>query len=155
MGIPHRVFGVALATIAILMALSASVHAVGVPGLGFLAGMETGGEDLFLGGQGEFGPVVGPSYLVPSVYVSFGDASTTTANLDLRWYLLNLPETGIRIYGAAGPTVVFASDTVVGLSLTAGLNIPMKSQRRYNVEFRFGLGDIPDLKIAAAVMFGL
>ena len=145
----------ALMTVAILIALTGSVHAVGVPGLGVVAGAETSADNLFLGAQGEFGPIVGPSYLVPSMYVEFGDASVTTANLDLRWYLLRLPETGIGIYGAAGPTVVFASDTEIGLSLTAGFNIPMKSQRRYNVEFRFGLGDIPDLKIAAAVMFAL
>jgi hypothetical protein len=150
-----RSLGVALAAVAILVALSGSAHAVGVPGLGVVAGAETGADEFFLGAQGEFGPVVGFSYLVPSLYVDFGDANTATANLDLRWYLLHLPETGIHIYGAAGPTVVFANDTEIGLSLTAGFNIPMKSQRRYNLEFRFGLGDIPDFRIAAAVMFGL
>jgi len=155
MATSKRIPRIALAIIAILVTLSGSAHAVGVPGLGFVAGAETGADELFLGAQGEFGPVVGFSYLVPSLYVDFGDANTATANLDLRWYLLHLPETGIGIYAAAGPTVVFASDTEIGLSLTAGFNIPMKSQRRYNVEFRFGLGDIPDLRIAAAVMFAL
>lgn len=152
---PAKRASAALVAIAILVALSGSAHAVGVPGLGVVAGAETAADNFFLGAQGEFGPALGFAYLVPSVYVEFGDGGNTTGNFDLRWYLLRLPETGIGIYGAAGPTVVFANDTEVGLSLTAGFNIPMKSQRRYNVEFRFGIGDIPDFKIAAAVMFGL
>jgi len=41
------------------------------------------------------------------------------------------------------------------LSLILGLHIPMKSTRRYNVEYRWGIGDIPDHKIGVTVMFGL
>ena len=76
-------------------------------------------------------------------------------NADLRFYLIPLPETGIRFYGAAGPTLMLSPDTELGLSLILGLHIPMKSTRRYNVEYRWGIGDIPDHKIAVTVMFGL
>jgi len=124
-------------------------------GLGILFGQDTHPDDFFVGGQAEFGPVTSAAFLVPSFHIAFDDGAASAANLDLRWYLLPLPETGIRIYGAAGPTILFASDTQIGLSLTAGFNIPMRNRRRYNVELRFGFGDIPDLKFDAAVMFGI
>ena len=131
-------------------------RAQSVPGLGALAGVESGADRFFAGGQIEVGPVFGFFHLVPSIYFTFDDGSTlTTVNGDFRAYLLPLPETGIRLYGAAGPTFEVSSDTDVGLTLAAGVNIPMKSTRRYNIEARFGFGDIPDLRIAAAVMFGL
>ena len=138
-----------------ITAMAGSAHARGHNGLGLVAGAETGPNDFFLGGQAEMGPVLGSSFVVPSFHFTLGEASTGVANVDLRWYLLPLPETGIRIYGSAGPTVVFASETDIGLSLSAGFNIPMKKNRRYNVEFRWGIGDIPDFKIGAAVMFAL
>jgi len=31
----------------------------------------------------------------------------------------------------------------------------MKESRRYNIEYRWGLGDIPDHKLGIAVMFGM
>ena len=114
-----------------------------------------GPDQFFVGAQAELGPVVGAAFLVPSLDFELDDNTSVAANIDLRWYLLPLPETGIHIYGSAGPTIVVSPDTEVGLSLTAGVDIPMKSHRRYNVEFRFGFGNIPDFKIAAALMFGM
>jgi hypothetical protein len=146
-----------------MLALSALVLFTGVidsnagrsDGLGILFGQDTQPDHFFIGGQAEFGPVTSAAFLVPSFHIAFDDGAAGAANVDLRWYLIPLPETGIRIYGAAGPTLMFASDTEIGLTLTAGLNIPMKNRRRYNVELRFGFGDIPDLKFATALMFGI
>lgn len=121
-------------------------------GVGPRIGLEDG-DDVFLGAQGEFGPVLGQANLVPGLDLRLGDSGTSTANVDLRWYLLPLPDTGLRFYGAAGPTLVLSPGTELGLSLTLGLNIPMQSNRRYNVEYRFGLGNIPESKVAVAVMF--
>ena len=124
-------------------------------GLGMRAGMSMGPDQFLIGAQAEFGPVVGSSFFVPSLDVGLNDQTTVIANADLRWYLLPLPETGIYFYGSAGPAIVISPDTDIGLSLTAGVHIPMKNQRRYNVELRFGFGDIPDLKIVVALMFGM
>ena len=112
-------------------------------------------DEVFLGVQGEFGPAIGPATIVPSVDFGIGDGPPTVANCDLRFYLIPLPETGIRFYGAAGPSIVFRDGSDLGLSLTLGLHIPMKKQRRYNLEDRWGIGDVPDHKIGFAVMFGL
>lgn len=114
-----------------------------------------GDSDVFMGVQGEFGPAVGQATIVPGVDFGFGDNPPTIVGCDLRFYLVRLPETGIRFYGAAGPSLALREGSDLGLSLTLGLHIPMKEQRRYNLEYRWGLGDLPDHRIALAVMFDL
>ena len=130
-------------------------RALATAALGPRLGFSGGNDDFFLGGQGEFGPLLGSATLVPSLDFTLGDRSSTAANVDLRFYLIPLPETGIEFYGAVGPTLLISPDTKLGLSLTLGLKIPMKSTRRYNLEYRWGLGDIPNHKIGVAVLFGL
>ena len=156
MSVSTSFFLVICATSAVLTASSIDSRAGGSrDGLGMRAGMSMGPDQFLIGAQAEFGPVVASSFLVPSLDLGFDDQTTVIANVDLRWYLLPLPETGIYFYGSAGPTIVVSPDTDIGLSLTVGAHIPMKKHRRYNVELRFGFGDIPDLKIVAAIMFGL
>lgn len=146
----------------ILLALILTASVTGLRGpahadsaLGPRIGLSGGNDDFFLGFQGEFGPILGAATLVPSLDFTLGDHSSTALNADLRFYLIPLPETGIRFYGAAGPTLMLSPDTELGLSLILGLHIPMNSTRRYNVEYRWGIGDIPDHKIGVTVMFGL
>jgi len=139
--------------IALVAGLSSQVRAE--VALGPRLGLTGGNDDFFLGVQGEFGVILGSATLVPSLDFTLGDHSSTALNADLRFYLIPLPETGIRFYGSAGPTLMLSPDTELGLSLTLGLNIPMKSTRRYNIEYRWGIGDIPDHKIGMTVMFGL
>ena len=127
----------------------------GRDGLGIRAGMSISPDQVLIGGQGELGPIIGASYLVPSLDFGFQDTNTAIGNIDLRWYLLPLPETGIYFYASAGPTLVLSPGTELGVSLSAGVHIPMKGDRRYNLEMRFGFGDIPDVKIVGALMFGL
>ena len=111
-------------------------------------------DQFFFGGRAEFGRF-GPAVFSPGIDVGFGDNTTvTTINVDLKWYLLPLPDTGLYFYGAAGPTLVAAGGSEVGISLAAGMHVPMHGSNRYNLEVRFGFGDIPDLRILAAVMFG-
>jgi hypothetical protein len=123
--------------------------------LGPRIGLSNSPDEVFLGGQMEFPHVLGRGSMVPSLDFGLGDAEVTTANLDFRWYLLPLPETGLRFYGSAGPSVQTSPESELGLSLTVGLDIPMRNPRRYNVECRFGSGEIPEFKIAFSVMFGL
>jgi len=146
----------------ILLALVVMVSATGFStlahadsALGPRFGLSGGNDDFFLGVQGEFGPILGAATLVPSLDFTLGDHSSTALNADLRFYLIPLPETGIRFYGAVGPTFMLSPDSELGLSLILGLKIPMKSTRRYNIEYRWGIGDIPDHKIGVTVMFGL
>ncbi|MHC4214387.1 MAG: hypothetical protein ACYSWP_13555 [Planctomycetota bacterium] len=39
----------------------------------------------------------------------------------------------LQYYGSAGPTMLLSPSTELEISLTAGVHIPMKSHRRYNV----------------------
>lgn len=155
MSIPTRIFSIICVVTAVLAFSVTDSQSVTRDGLGLRLGMNMEPDQFLIGGQGEFGPVIGPSFLVPSLDFGIADATTVTANLDLRWYLLPLPETGLYFYGSAGPTVVLSPDTEVGLSLTAGVHIPMRNYRRYNLEVRFGFGDIPDFTIVGALVFGL
>lgn len=155
MSVSKRLFLAVLAAVGMLVSSITDSHAGGGDGLGLRTGVSMGPDQFFVGAQAEFGPVVGAAFFVPSLDFEFDDQTSVAANIDLRWYLLPLPETGIHLYGSAGPTIVVSPGTDVGLSLTAGIDIPMKSHRRYNVEFRFGFGDIPDFKFAAALMFGM
>ncbi len=137
------------------------IMVAGAPGaqadsaLGPRAGLNGGGDDLYLGVQMEFMAKFGAFSLVPSFDFGPGTDAPSVANADFRLYVFPLPETGIRFYGGAGPSMMLSGDLELGLSLTLGLNIPMQESRRYNVEYRWGLGDIPDHKLGMAIMFGL
>jgi hypothetical protein len=122
--------------------------------LGFHGGLRQGPDQFVAGVQAETGPVLGPGHFAPSLDLGLGDDSTVTViRGDLRWYLLPLPETGIRFYGQAGPVLVVSPDTELGLDLGIGADIPMKRGRRYHVEARFGFGDVPDLEIILGILF--
>ena len=127
--------------------------------LGARIGLDNSASQFLIGAQGEFGRFAGSAVLAPSLDFSLG-GDGTAANLDLRWYLLPLPESGLTFYGAAGPTLFFtsgkgASSTEFGLSLTAGMKIPMRGGNKYNFEVRFGFGDIPDLRFMFGILFGI
>jgi hypothetical protein len=125
------------------------------PALGVRGGLSRSPDKGYLGLQTEFGEVFYGAHLAPSFDFLLSDRSMTVVNGDLRWYLFPLPETGIRFYGAAGPALVLSPDTKLAFSLTAGVHIPMKYQRRYNLEVRFGFGDVSDLKLGVTILFGL
>ncbi len=112
-------------------------------------------SEFYLGLQVEYPAKYGSISLVPSFDFGPGTDARSVANADFRLYMIPLPDTEIRFYAAAGPTMMLSGDLELGISLNVGLNIPMKSTRRYNVEYRYGLGDAPEHKIGAAVMFGL
>ncbi|HKI84196.1 MAG TPA: hypothetical protein VJ955_00360 [Desulfuromonadales bacterium] len=125
------------------------------PALGVRGGLSRSPDKGYLGLQTEFGEIFYGAHLAPSFDFLLSDRSMTVLNGDLRWYLFPLPETGIRFYGAAGPALVLSPDTDLGFCLTVGIHVPMKYQRRYNLELRFGFGDVSDLKIGVGILFGL
>jgi len=135
-----------------LLLLTADRQALAGYKLGPRAGLGEG-NNLFVGGQGEFGSIFGTATFAPSLDLTVGGTGAIEANFDLRWYLMTLPETGLRFYGAAGPTLMLSPESELGLSLTLGMRIPMKNQRHYNLEFRLGFGDIHSHKLALAIMF--
>ncbi len=159
----QRIITTLFALLAVLTLSSSSAFAKGKPAFGARVGLSSSPDQFVFGVQSSFGKAggaAGTADFVPSVDLGFGDNFTSLLiNGDLRWYLMRLPETGIKFYGAAGPTVAYYSAkgggtaTEIGLSLTAGARIPMKGYRSYNVEVRFGFGDIPDLKVILALMF--
>lgn len=144
----------AVSLLLVLLLPSASLGAAA--SLGPRAGYDFDSDQFVLGGEAEFGRVLQYFRLAPSIDLEFGDHTATALNGDLRLYLFHLPETGLHFYGSGGPTLLLADSlTELGLSLVAGLKIPMKGRKRYNVETRFGLGDIPEFKLMLAVIFGI
>jgi hypothetical protein len=154
----------------ILLCTSVTVVAVLIFALPCHAGFGAGGrfglsvepDQVVIGGQAAMGSIMPFVDFVPSVDFGFGDDVEVTAiNFDLQYDLPSLPRVGANLYLGAGPTVAVynfdngTSDTEIGLSLIAGLKNPMSALSYYNLETRFGLSDIPDIKILLGIMFGL
>lgn len=135
----------------VVMSSSASAGAA----IGPRAGYDFDTDNLVLGAEAELGRAFQNFRFAPSVDFELGDNTVTAINSDFRFYLFNLPETGLQFYGSVGPTVVLNNQTEIGLSLVAGMKIPMKRENRYNLEIRFGIGDIPDVKLMLGILFGI
>ena len=120
-------------------------------------GVRAGGfDDFYIGAEWQTPARIGPATLAPSVDFAFGDLDAVAINGDLRWELLPVFDTGMSIYGKAGPTLMLADkNNEIGLSLSIGADVGLRSGRSLQFEWRFGLGDIPDSKIGVALMFRL
>ncbi len=128
---------------------------------GVRAGFGLDPDQFVIGAQAEMGQFAKVFRFAPSVDAGFGDNFTTVAfNADLRMDLVPLPKSGVVLYVDLGPTLSwidhkdFDSDTEVGMSLAAGLHLPMGRSNTYNVEARFGFGDIPEFRMLLGVYFG-
>ena len=135
-----------------LAGLAATSAQAGDEGFGVRAGFSMDPDQFVLGAHMETGRVLGPACLVPSVDLHVDDNNLIMINVDARWYLLPIPDTGLEIYGGVGPALAIADgDNEIGFTVTGGLDIPSSRGRRYAVETRFGFSDMPDLKL----MFGI
>jgi hypothetical protein len=99
--------------------------------------------------------------LAPSVDLGFGDNATTyLLNLDVQFLSSRFPKSSSAFYVGAGPAIAiidvnnFGSDTEIGINIVGGLKLPMGSGNWYNLEGRFGIGDVPDFRILFGVLFG-
>ncbi len=147
MTIPKTVLLLAVSMIALASPASAG-HELGVRAGGF--------DDFYVGAEWQTPARIGPATFAPSVDFAFGDLDAVAINGDLRWELLPVFDTGMSIYGKAGPTLMFAgNNNEIGLSLSIGADIGMRNGRSLHLEWRFGLGDIPDSKLGIALMFRL
>jgi hypothetical protein len=147
MNTPKRILLLAVSALCLASPASAG-HELGVRAGGF--------DDFYLGAEWQTPARVGQAIFAPSVDFTFGDLDAVAINGDLRWDLLPVFDTGMSIYGKAGPTVILADqNNEIGLSLSVGADIGMRNGRSLQIEWRFGLGDIPDSKLGVALMFRL
>ncbi|MEE9270680.1 MAG: hypothetical protein V3V49_10520 [Candidatus Krumholzibacteria bacterium] len=131
------------------------------PAIGARTGFSVDPDQFTIGIQSQLGSF-SIGRFAPSVDFGFGNDLTVTAfNLDVQASLLSFPGSSTSIYGGAGPTLSIlspegrGSDTEIGFSLVAGLKMPFSPLNYYNVEARFGFGDIPDFKLLVGAMIGL
>jgi hypothetical protein len=122
-------------------------------------------DQLVLGGQLSLQEFAPNWSFDPNLELGFGDNATVIAfNLDA-YYHLRLSGSDWRPYLGGGLGVNFISwdshpdthdrsDTEVGLNLVAGFSIPAGSGDHWFTELRFGINDIPTLKIIGGFNFG-
>lgn len=127
---------------------------------GIRAGYSSKPDQFVIGAQADMGEIYRRVHIVPSIDAGFGDHLTTFAfNGDVQLFV-PLPKSISFLYGIAGPTIMIWSpetgdgDTEIGMSLGIGARMPLGNSGWYNVEGRFGIGDIPDVKILLGVFFG-
>jgi len=127
---------------------------------GVRAGYGRKPDQFVIGVQADLGRVHRWIHFVPSIDAGFGDEMTTiTFNGDLKAYL-PLPKSSASLYALGGPALTIWSpkdgdgDTEIGAYLGAGARMALGESGWYNLEARFGLGDVPDLRILLGVLFG-
>jgi len=149
-----------LCVMVLLVVGVSGVQAVSGMNFGVRAGLGLNPDQFVIGGQAILGRALKITRFAPSIDAGFGDDLTTVLfNGDFRVSLLTLPRTGVSVYAAAGPTLAMydsdkgGSDNEIGLTLSGGLRLPMSTLNAYNIEGRFGFGDIPDFRLLFGIMF--
>lgn len=127
---------------------------------GFRIGYGTDPDQFVAGLQFDTGKITRWLHFVPSVDVGFGDNVTTLAlNGDLKIFA-PLPKSTVVFYGLAGPALAIwwpdegDRDTDVGVNLGFGARMELGEVGWYNLETRFGLGDVPEWRILIGILFG-
>jgi hypothetical protein len=130
-------------------------------GFGIRGGYGANPDQFVIGAQAVLGKTLGSLRFAPSIDVGFGDGRTTyLLNGDLRLLSFSPPGTGAGFYAGAGGSLAVldindnGSDTEVGLNAVVGLTLPMGERSKYNLEVRFGIEDMPDLRILFGLMLG-
>jgi hypothetical protein len=122
-------------------------------------------DQLVVGGQLSLQEFAPDWSFDPNLELGFGDDQTVIAfNLDA-YYHLRVSGSDWRPYLGGGLGVNFISwdephgehdnsNTEVGLNVVAGFTIPAGSGDQWFTELRFGINDIPTLKIMGGFNFG-
>jgi hypothetical protein len=129
-------------------------------GIGPRVGVSIGPDQLLLGGQAIIGEIAPNLTFDPSLELGFGDDVTTfAANFDLHYHF-DIENVTWRPYAGFGADIVVFEpdgpgdgDTEVGGGLIIGAGAPTSSGNRFFGEMKFGLGDVPDLKIVVGWNF--
>ncbi len=126
------------------------------------AGVSFDPDQVVIGAQGKAGLLTRGIGFVPGIEFGLGnDITVVSLNGDFQVNLPNLPNTNVSFYALGGPTISYFSpdkgdsDTEIGISLGAGLRVPIREESSYYIESRFGIGDIPDLKLLVGALFSL
>ena len=136
-----------------------------VTAFGPRAGVSVDPDQLVLGGQLSLQEFAPNWSFDPNLELGFGDNQTVIAFNADAYYHLRLTGSDCRPYVGGGLGVNFISwdapygtrddsNTEVGLNAVAGFTIPAGSGDHWFTELRFGLGDIPTLKIMGGYNFG-
>lgn len=149
------------------LAIPAAGHAdVVVTGIGPRVGLSISPDQIVLGGHLVVKEIAPDVTFNPNVEFGFGDNYTVIAvNLD-GLYHFRIQNSAWRPHVGFGLGINFieadlpapfrdVSNTEVGANLIVGAEVPTQSNNRFFTEARFGLGDIPDLKIMAGWTFPL
>ena len=129
-----------------------------VGGIGPRVGFSVDPDQLVFGGQAVIGEVMPDLTFDPSLEIGIGDdISVIAVNFDLHYHF-RIRDTAWRPYAGAGISVNFIDvdreppaqddgDTEVGGNVVLGAGAPTAAGNRFFAEMRFGLGDIPELKL--------
>lgn len=129
-------------------------------GYGARVGYGTGPDQFVIGAQALLGERLGFLRFAPSFDLGWGDDVTTYVfNGDLELHL-GLPRTRSHFYLGAGVGVgAFDSDVEtdsgVGLNLSLGTRLATRGRANYNIEGRFGVGELPDFRLLVGMLFGI
>lgn len=153
-------------TLALLCTCAPAAHASpAVTSGGPRFGFSTDPDQVVVGGQLSLREFAPDWSFDPNLELGFGDDRTTIAfGLDAHYHL-RLAGSDWRPYVGGGLGVDFVSwdeplgvrdhsETDVGVNAVAGFTIPAGPGRQWFTELRFGLGDLPTLKIMGGMNFG-
>jgi len=164
----HRIVG-ALALAAALHAPPAGAQEPGL-GLGARMGFGIDPDQFVVGVQSLLGRSLVFRF-APSFDLGLGDDATTyTFNGDFVFHL-GVPKSRWRAYVGAGVGVAYwnfeeklglagsqsqpsADDTEIGVNVLGGVRRATEGWMNFNLEARFGLGDLPDFRLLVGVLFG-
>ena len=134
-------------------------------GIGPRVGFSTSPDQIVFGGQAIIGEIAPRITFDPNLEFGFGDHQTViAANFDMHYHF-EIQDTPWQPYAGAGIGLNFiefdnapfqnTSDTEVGGNLILGAGIPTQAGNRFFGELKFGLGDIPTLKMLVGWNFKL
>lgn len=117
---------------------------------GARAGLGISPDQFVAGASMTFGKAAGIFRVSPVAQIGLGDVTTFDVNVDFLVRLL-VEDSSFGFYGGAAPTIVFGDDTEFGGTIVAGVEVPLFKDRTSAIEGRFGLGDVPDVRILLTV----
>ncbi len=147
-----------------LLAGNAIAAGESIRGYGPRLGFSLSPDQLVFGGQLVTGEIAQNTTFDPSLELGFGDNVTVVAfNLDLHYHF-TLQGSDWMPYAGAGIGINFLSfdapppfrdesNTEIGGNLILGAGVPTRDGSRFFTEARFGLGDIPEVKLIAGWNF--
>ena len=152
-----------LAALTLLLPAAAGAQAPVGNGVGPRVGFSIDPDQLVVGGHLTFGEIAPNLTFDPNLELGFGDDVTVVAvGLDLHYHFL-VPNSRWQPYTGAGLGVNFLhadlppgaddSETEVGGNFLVGAGAPTTGGNRFFGELKFGLGDVPTLKMLVGWTF--